>query len=502
MRGHLLALFFCLGLVSAYSQDITNQAQFFFNPYTLNPSYAGTEGRPAFFLSYRKQWANINGAPTIGNFSFHTTTKMKLNYGVNFNSDDRGIVNTSSAMVTVGYTLALNADTWLRFGLSGGVGFNGVDVTKLGNFTDKILPSILNRNSFLMGNAGVSVHHKTFHGGISLPNLFQPVYVSADPFTVSSLSPFQSTIIHVSNRFYFDKDKNIFEPYLLYRLNGSGIPSQFEFAGLLHLQHFVWVGASYRQNFGISGLGGIKVKNTFAVGFSYSIANSGANQLSSPSYEIQLAYLTGFKKKDNLSYSFISTEKEKSRKKSPAQLAAERKQKDAELAKKEQEQKKAQQQAAAKKAEEEKAKALAAQQATKKVLPKETRPDTTHVEDMKVIQRLEQHAEDPNKEHGLASEQHDNHERHETVKRGGHQEELPTSDYVIVGAFGKRENAEHYAASLRKMGFTADFGYLTGHTRWYVYLFEGDDINKARTERDKYRKLSIFRDAWLLTVTE
>ncbi len=531
MRYSLLtALVLCVGL-AAFSQDITNQTQFFFNPYTLNSSYAGTEGRPAFFLSYRKQWTGVTGAPTISNFSFHNTSKGKLNYGLNFNSDARGIVSTTSAMVTIGYTLPIDENTTLRFGLSGGIGFNGVDVAKLGSFTDKILPSILNRNSFLMGNAGVSVHRKTFHGGISLPNLFQPVYVSSDPFSVTTLRPFQSAIIHVSNRFYFDKDKNVFEPYLMYRLNGSGLPSQLEAAALLHLQHFVWVGASYRQNFGISALGGIKIKNQFAIGFSYSVKNTGINELNSPTYELQLGYLTGFKKKDAFAYSFVSTEKEKVHKKTPKEIAEEKKKNQAEIARKQQEEKNKVTPVSRKEAEDKKALALKQEEERKqkelalamkaeedkklKQMQEQDRliadekahaikfpVDSTHHDDLQQLKRIADHAEDPNAEHGLDSDQHGNHERHEIVIRGGHHEELDLGDFVITGSFMKRENAARYDADLTKLGFTADFAYLSSHAKWYVYIYHGTDINIARSERDKYRKLKLFRDAWLLTVIE
>ncbi len=506
--------------VPVFAQEITNQTQFFFNSYALNPSYAGAEGRPAFFLSYRKQWNGVNGAPTISNFSFHNTSKGKLNYGLNFNSDVRGIVNTTSAMATIGYTLPIDEKTTLRFGLSGGIGFNGVDVDKLGTFTDKILPSILSRNSFLMGNAGVSVHRKMFHGGISLPNLFQPVYVSSDPFSVSTLRPFQSAIIHVSNRFYFDKDKNVFEPYLMYRINGSGLPSQLEAAALLHLQHFVWVGASYRQNFGISALGGIKIKNQFAIGLSYSVKNTGINELNSPTYELQLGYLTGFKKKDHFAYSFVSTEKEKIHKKTPKEIAEEKKKSQSEIARKQQEEKnkvspvtkkeaedkKAQALVLARKAEEDKklqqqkleANRIAEAKAHEKKFP----VDSAHHEDLKQLQRIADHADDPDAQHGLGSDQHENHERHEFVVRGTHKEELDLGDFVIVGSFMKRENAARYDADLLKLGFTADFAYLSSHAKWYVYIYQGIDINVARAERDKHRKMKLFRDAWLLTVTE
>ncbi|HCW08112.1 MAG TPA: hypothetical protein DGG95_12190, partial [Cytophagales bacterium] len=73
-------------------------------------------------------------------------------------------------------------------------------------------------------------------------------------------------------------------------------------------------------------------------------------------------------------------------------------------------------------------------------------------------------------------------------------------DYVIVGAFKGRPNAEHYSNGLNKMAFTSDFGYLTERNVWYVYIAQTDNIDDAKSERDKYRKLKIFRDAWLLTV--
>jgi hypothetical protein len=50
------------------------------------------------------------------------------------------------------------------------------------------------------------------------------------------------------------------------------------------------------------------------------------------------------------------------------------------------------------------------------------------------------------------------------------------------------------------MGFAADYGHLTEKNLWYVYLIQTTDINAARAERDRLRKMKLFRDAWLLTV--
>src|SRR6267378_5490267 len=122
-----------LGLVVAFqsqAQDISNFSQFFLNPYTLNPSYAGIEGRPAFFLAYRKQWTTIQGAPVLANFSFHSSLSKRLSIGLNLNSDQRGITSTSSILVTAGYSVPIDNDTFIRFGLSAGYAYNSIDWNK------------------------------------------------------------------------------------------------------------------------------------------------------------------------------------------------------------------------------------------------------------------------------------------------------------------------------------------------------------------------------------
>ncbi|HMI67201.1 MAG TPA: PorP/SprF family type IX secretion system membrane protein, partial [Cyclobacteriaceae bacterium] len=250
MRYSRYVALLCLMVAfQSQAQDISNFSQFFLNPYMLNPSYVGIEGRSAFFLAYRKQWTTIQGAPVLANLSFHTPLSKRLSLGLNLNSDKRGITNTSSVLLTLGYSVPIDKETFIRFGLSAGYAYNSIDWEKVGTFTDPALSTLLTKTSTLLGNAGVSFHKKTFHAGIALPNIFQPIYLSNESFTVTALKPFQSVVVHASNRFYFSKDKNVFEPYLIYRLN-NGLPSQLEAAAIVHLQHVVWVGASYKQQFG------------------------------------------------------------------------------------------------------------------------------------------------------------------------------------------------------------------------------------------------------------
>ena len=91
--------------------------------------------------------------------------------------------------------------------------------------------------------------------------------------------------------------------------------------------------------------------------------------------------------------------------------------------------------------------------------------------------------------------------RHEFVQRGNHKSELNFGDYVVGGAFTAEESAKNLIEELKKQGFTsAGYGYLTTKKAWYLYLSVSNDIEIAKAERDKYRKLKMFKDAWLLTV--
>lgn len=522
-------------------QDQTNFTQFYLNPYLINPSFAGFDGQTALTIIYRKQWMNIDGGPSIGNLSIHTPINSKTSTGLSVTNDKRGLLNNSSILLTFGYNLAISEHSNLRFGISAGGSWNKVDIDKL-EATDPAIANIIQQNTSITGGAGISFHHKAFHIGVAMPTIFSPSYVSRDAFNITEVKPFQSIIAHVSNRFYFNDNKNVFEPYIVYRLN-TGLPSQFEAAGLLHLNHMVWVGGSFKQDFGISALAGIKMKNMFAIGGSYSLNNAGDNELNSPTFEISLGYLFGKHKKGTHAYSFVNTVKEKEKKptnhtSASEVIAAKKKQEEIERKKQQealakqkeaQEKQKAQDEAKKKKEQEALAKAelenkqkatankppvvVATMPAKKDSIapPVKHNPRFTiemtksadeiaHEQEQEMLQRLEIHAENPTEHHGDDPSVHPHAERHEFVKRGNHQEELDVADYVIGGVFKSDVNAKHFADGLKKLGFKADYGHLTEKNLWYVYLIQTTDINAARAERDRVRKMKLLRDAWLLTV--
>jgi type IX secretion system PorP/SprF family membrane protein len=534
-RTPLVCLVLWLLSFSVQAQDQANFTQFYVNPYVLNPSFAGIDGKTSLSVIYRRQWMDIDGGPAIANFSLHTPINPSTSAGMSISNDKRGLLNKTSLLFTFGYNIPVQEHSFFRFGISAGGAWNTIDMAKLGDFTDNALANVVDNHASLAGNAGISFHTKYFHLGVTMPQVFAPSIVSDNAFNVSEVKPFQATIIHASNRFYFNDGNNIFEPYVIYRVN-TGLPAQFEGAGIFHLNHTIWVGGAYKQDFGISGLGGIKLKNSLAIGGSYSLKNSGENELNSPTFEISLNYLLGVHKKGTLMYSFVDTHKEKVKKpiKPSASQAIAEKRKQDEAARKQQQTDLAQKKAAEDERKKQEAAELAKHQeevqkrvearknevvkAPDAVVTTPTRDTTAshnprfkqemntnaqpqeghHEHEQEQLTRLEVHAENPTEHHN--EEGHPNAERHEFVKRGNHAKELPVSDYVVGGVFKSEANAKHFSDGLDKLGFNTHYGHLTEKNLWYVYVIQTDDINKARAERDKVRKMKLLRDAWLLTV--
>jgi len=465
-------------------QDL-NFTQFYINPALLNPSYTGTEGRPALFMSYRKQWMGLEGSPSTMNFSVQTSLPNRVNLGLNASNQKVGLVSSTGAMLMGGYTLPLSAHNSVRFGASAGGTFTRVDINNLNfgsspgnNPNDPLLANLADNSFQLAGNLGISYHTKTFHGGVSMPALFHPVYLTQGAFQ-PNFKPFDNLIVHASNRFYLQKGKNVFEPYVVYRLS-KGLPGQFEVAAVYHYMHVGWIGASYKQDFGMSGLLGFKMNKLLALGYSYSLPTSGPGEINKASHEIHLAYLFGQHKKPVVvAYSIVDTDLPKAETKKKPVVAA--------------------------------AKPVPKKEVPKKPEPKPPSPapnvvvdvvpgaDPMHAEEQDKLKRLEEHADDPFEEH---NETHHPHaERHELIKQGGHHDEVELGNHIVAGVFRSEANAKHYYEGLLKMGFEGlDYGYLSEKKLWYVHFVVSEDINEARAKRDELRELFVFKDAWLLTV--
>lgn len=75
--------------------------------------------------------------------------------------------------------------------------------------------------------------------------------------------------------------------------------------------------------------------------------------------------------------------------------------------------------------------------------------------------------------------------------------EAENSNYVVVGAFGVRENAAHFVEAGKPLHPTIKFELNPVRELYYVYVLNSDDRVQAFAEARRLRKLSKYWDTWV-----
>ena len=103
--------------------------QFFFNPYTFNPAFAGLSEQPEIGIMYRKQWVNFQDAPSTAGLTLQLPASRRVVVGFNVLTDKQVLLKHSSFMTSFIYLVPLGFQQSLRFGMSGGIGMNSLNLS-------------------------------------------------------------------------------------------------------------------------------------------------------------------------------------------------------------------------------------------------------------------------------------------------------------------------------------------------------------------------------------
>ncbi len=106
----------------AMAQQDPQFTQFMFNKLIYNAGYAGTSGAVCGVGQYRKQWMNLDGAPTTMAFTADMRLSgMPIGVGVNFMSDKIGPMSTSFFRLAGSYNVTKIAGGTLGIGVDLGI---------------------------------------------------------------------------------------------------------------------------------------------------------------------------------------------------------------------------------------------------------------------------------------------------------------------------------------------------------------------------------------------
>lgn len=175
---HALILLVALATASwsAVAQQQLRRSQFVTNTYLANPAVAGTEPGTVLSSTYRNQWAGFSGGPSTMLLSGHRALPNGIGAGlILYNDDMGGAVSQSGIELTGAYSILLNNQDAVSFGLSMKGNQFVFDGTNLEVYQsgDESLPGTLESSFGVDFNAGMMVYGKDYYFGMAVFNLIQ-----------------------------------------------------------------------------------------------------------------------------------------------------------------------------------------------------------------------------------------------------------------------------------------------------------------------------------------
>ncbi|MFP4094557.1 MAG: type IX secretion system membrane protein PorP/SprF [Cyclobacteriaceae bacterium] len=330
MKQYIIVFGLILACLSqeSYGQQSFRFSQYFQNPLTVNPAFAGVEGFVDLKIGYRQQWSGIEDAPETYFVSAHgALRKREQRFGYQQNSlrisdpsvyrelsrsginsffenithglggyvvnDRQGIFNQTSAMLNYALHYKMG-NTVLTLGVGGGVINRELDVSgiTLGDQenVDPTYQAYLAQQGMITDldvNAGLLLRNERFFLGYSVKGLLQSeLYATVDEISTTDQLrhygmlgvrlPISSSLMVIPGAFvsYSELEPTIFDVNLR-----------------LRYQDLFWLGASYRNVETVVAMAGVNISDVINLSYAYDYGYAEVNNLSSGIHEVVLGFM-------------------------------------------------------------------------------------------------------------------------------------------------------------------------------------------------------------------
>jgi type IX secretion system PorP/SprF family membrane protein len=312
MRRCLLIFIFLIFTGQISAQD-PGFSQFFANPVYLNPAFAGTTELPRVAMNYRNQWPQKGATFTTYSLSYdQLLKKYNAGLGVQITRDQElnNVVNSHTAHLTYAYHLQLGFESFMTFGLQGGMVLKQFNTSRLvfpsgidqlsGEVTEWFSDNYASEKTLFPDfSAGAVGQHGEMYWGIAAHHLTRPGESLIEGDQRGNL-PVKWTLhagAHM-RRFHHGLLSRIFtlSPNLLYQQQGSF--KQLN-AGIYMIEKSFLFGGWFRNNMDIRPdaiifLAGF-AREKFRLGYSFDLTLSRLSNYSYGSHEFSLIFFLGQK---------------------------------------------------------------------------------------------------------------------------------------------------------------------------------------------------------------
>lgn len=279
-----------------FAQQLPLYTQYYNNEFLYNPSQTMTEDNGSLSLIYRKQWADIQGAPVTKGLLFQTPiVDEKVGLGLQLISDQWGIFNRTGGFMSYSYQLDLNHEHKILLGLSAGFMQTRYD---WGLITNQVIdPSLINnptdKTNVFDANFGFTYKWDELEFGVSVPHLFDKdlgEFAGADSNMLYHNT--RHYLASLSYRFSFSNDEMSVRPIVLARYHPvMGFAP--EGSVVFDYKQQAWLAAGYRLDGAVTLGAGAVLHERINVGYSYDITTSEMGAYTGATHEVSFGFRLG-----------------------------------------------------------------------------------------------------------------------------------------------------------------------------------------------------------------
>jgi type IX secretion system PorP/SprF family membrane protein len=286
----LLSLLLLLVCIDAQSQQDPHYTQYMYNMNIINPAYAGSKENLSFGLLYRKQWVNIDGAPTTFTASGSAPVGKNVGAGLSIISDVIGPVKEQNIYGDFSYTLNIGEESHLAFGVKAGVTFQQIgllsEVGLLNPITADDAFGADTNNKYLNIGTGLFYYTDKYYVAFSVPNMLKSKHLDYNGKSYGS----ETSHYFLTGGYVFDLSPMIkFKPFAMMKF-ASNFPLSIDYsANFLYDQKFEF-GLTYRRQDSYGAMVNFAITPNLKIGYAYDAVRSDLKVFTPASHEFILLY--------------------------------------------------------------------------------------------------------------------------------------------------------------------------------------------------------------------
>ena len=306
---YLVALVALASFGDLHAQQDPHYTQYMYNMSVMNPAYAGSKENLSMGLLYRKQWVEIEDAPTTGTFFGHSAVGKNVGLGLSVISDKIGPVEENNVYGDFSYTINLGGDHKLAFGVKLGLTFHNVGLFSDINYTlpqqnDPAFSRDITNTYFNFGS-GFFYYTNKYYLGLSVPNMLKSTHFDVQRSAEELQFGTETSHYFLTGGYVFDINQSVkFKPFFMLKSAFSAPTSLDVSTNFLFNEKFE-LGATYRLEDSFGAMVNYAINPSLRIGYAYDHIVSDLNVTTPSSHEIILLYDLNFPKKVSSSPRFF-----------------------------------------------------------------------------------------------------------------------------------------------------------------------------------------------------